>query len=98
MAMQWLQRTEIVFWMVFVWVSLAYGAVLAADGEAEAVGVPAFRLLATRRYVLDNERILTELRPEAVPCPEVQHPLFAVSDTVPRVFFEEWRVSFAAGL
>ena len=97
MAMQWLQRTEIVFWMVFVWVSLAYGAVLAADGEAEAVGVPAFRLLATRRYVLDNERILTELRPEAVPCPEVQHPLFAVSDTAPRVFFEKGRVSFVAG-
>ena len=97
MAMQWLQRTEIVFWMVFVWLSLAYGAVLAADGEAEAVGVPAFRLLATRRYGLANERIRTELRPEAVPCPEVQHPLFAVSDTAPRVFFEKGRVSFEAG-
>ena len=46
---------------------------------ASAAGfeMPAFKLLATRRYVLDNERVLAELRPETVFCADVQHPPMA---------------------
>ena len=66
---------------------------------ASAAGfeMPAFKLLATRRYVLDNERVLAELRPETVFCADVQHPPMALSVAAPRVRYGAGRVTLSAG-
>jgi len=65
---------------------------LAADVPAE---IPAFRLLATRRYVLDNELPLAELKPVAVSVASLQHPL-VWSEGAPAVSFAGANLEFAA--
>lgn len=71
--------------------------VCALGGRASPSEVPSFRLLATRRYVLDNERVMAELRPEAVFCHEVQHPLMAVSGVAPQIRYAKGLVTLSAG-
>ena len=50
----------------FVGVPLCWGAL--------AQGVPEFKLLASRRFVLDNERVIAELDPASTMVKEIQHP------------------------
>ncbi len=80
---------------LFVVAAFASQAVI-ASAHASRGEVPAFKLLGTRRYVLDNERIVAELRPEAVLCPDVQHPMMAVSGTEPQIHFGKGIVSLSA--
>ena len=75
---------------VMLLLALATGTVFAESG------IPAFKLLATRRYVLDNERVLAELRPETVVCSSVQHPLMALSPSAPSVACDGGRVTLSA--
>lgn len=50
-------------------------------------GFPVFRLFASRRFVLDNEIVLSELVPGAVPCPGLQHPAMPYCAAPPRARF-----------
>ena len=36
--------------------------------------IPKFHLIASRRFMLDNEIVLSELKPGAVACPSLQNP------------------------
>lgn len=47
-----------------------------------------FRLLATRRYMLDNELTLSELVPGAVPRPSLQHAMMPYCTAAPSTTFE----------
>ena len=78
---------------VVVGLTCVAAALLAAE-PAEAV--PEFRLLAARRFVLDNELTMTELRPAAVACPDVQHPAMPLSDVPPAVCYTNAAVALVA--
>lgn len=73
-------------------------AVLGVAFVAVAVpsAVPEFKLLAARRFVLDNELTMTELRPEAVACPDVQHPAMSLSGEPPAVCYTNATVILSA--
>ena len=56
-----------------------------------------FKLLASRRFVLDNEVKLAELVPGTVMAPGVQHPLvWSVDVTPPQVAFEDGTMRLSA--
>ncbi len=71
---------------IFSMIGLAFVAAAFPDAD-QASGIPEFRLLAARRFVLDNELTMTELRPEAVACPDAQHPMMPLSDVAPAVCY-----------
>ena len=54
-----------------------------------------FRLLATRRYMLDNELTLSGLVPGAVARPSLQHALMPYCTTPPSVAYENGTVVFS---
>lgn len=56
-----------------------------------------FRLLATRRYMLDNELTLSELVPGAVARPSLQNALMPYCTTPPSISFENGTVVFSEG-
>ena len=63
-----------------------------------AAGVGEFKLLASRRYVLDNEIKVAELAPETVMVPGVQHPLvWRGGSTAPSAAFADGVLHLAAG-
>lgn len=62
---------------------------------ADIPGVGAFKLLASRRYVLDNELTLAELSPESVSVASLQHPLIW-SEGNPSVTFAGPRLELSA--
>ena len=65
-------------------------SVTCALAVGESLPIGDFKLLASRRYVLDNERTLAELVPETVMTPSVQHPLVWSADGVsPNASFEK---------
>ena len=49
--------------------------------------IPTFHLLASRRFMLDNEIVLSELVPGTVACPSLQHPAMPHCPTPPRAEF-----------
>lgn len=72
--------------------------VVVVAATACASGLPTdgtFKLLASRRYVLDNEVTLAELRPEAVSVASLQHPLIW-SEGRPLVAFAGSRLELSA--
>ena len=56
-----------------------------------------FRLLATRRYMLDNELTISELVPGAVARPSLQNPVMPYCTNAPAVSFENGTAVFSAG-
>lgn len=54
-----------------------------------------FKLLATRRYMLDNELTLAELVPGAVPRPSLQHSLMPYCTKAPEISFEKELLHFS---
>ena len=77
-------------------VMLALVTVSALGAAATDIpGIGTFKLLASRRYVLDNEVTLAELKPAAVSVASLQHPLvWSVGN--PLVSFEGARLKFSA--
>lgn len=68
------------------------------NGSAEAVDPCrlSFRLLATRRYMLDNELTISELVPGAVARPSLQNAMMPYHTSVPDVSFENGTAVFSA--
>lgn len=69
--------------MKFLALPLSFLPAVCALAVGEMPHVGEFKLLSSRRYVLDNERTLAELVPETVMTPGVQHPLVWSADGVP---------------
>lgn len=49
--------------------------------------IPKFHLLASRRFMLDNEIVLSELKPGTVACPSLQNPAMPYCPAPPRAEF-----------
>ncbi len=49
--------------------------------------IPEFHLLASRRFMLDNEIVLSEFVPGAVACPSLQNPAMPYGHELPRATF-----------
>ena len=49
--------------------------------------IPRFHLLASRRFMLDNEIVLSELKPGMVVCPSLQNPAMPYCPAPPRAEF-----------
>lgn len=74
----------------FVGMPLCWGAL--------AQGVPEFKLLASRRFVLDNERVIAELDPASTMVKEIQHPFLPFgAGKRPAVAFRGKTVEFSSG-
>ncbi len=58
--------------------------------------IPQFHLLASRRFMLDNEIVLSEFVPGAVACPSLQNPAMPYCPAPPRATFGSGAMTLSA--